>query len=88
MKKTLVELWNGNLNPSEWRTDNSRRLGNLLDMLEENTKELSGGLNENQKKLWKDIDDGYFETGCISCEDAFVKGFSLGVRIMAEALIG
>ncbi|MBQ7321420.1 MAG: hypothetical protein IJW99_04935 [Clostridia bacterium] len=88
MKKTLVELWNGNLNPGEWRTDNSRRLGNLLDMLEENIKELSGGLNGEQKKLLKDIDDSYLESECISCEDAFVKGFSLGVRIMAEALIG
>ena len=88
MKKILVELWNGNLNPCEWRTENSPEQGKLLELLEKNNKKLSEELNEEQRKILASIDDCHFESQYISCEDAFVKGFSLGVKMMVEVLGG
>ena len=88
MKNILAELWNGNLNPSEWRTENSEEEGKLLDLLEKNHKKLSEELNEEQRKILACIDDCHFESQYISCEDAFVKGFSLGVKMMVEVFWG
>lgn len=86
MKETLLELWNGNISP--WsdnfvRVSEERRLYRSID---ENRVRLKEILNENGEKLLDSFGDCYMELSLFLREEAFVNGFSLGMKIAIESL--
>lgn len=85
MKDTLFDLWNGKIAP--W-SDNfiqgaeERRLYQILD---EHREELKGAINERENELLEELENVHMELRCLLREEAFVNGFSLGVRMTAES---
>lgn len=85
MKDTLIDLWNGKISP--W-SDNfiqgaeERRLYQILD---EHREDLKGAIGERENELLEELENVHMELRCLLREEAFVNGFSLGVRITAES---
>ncbi len=85
MKDTLFDLWNGKIAP--W-SDNfiqgaeERRLYQILD---EHREDLKGAINERENELLEELENVHMELRCLLREEAFVNGFSLGVRMTAES---
>ena len=86
MKNTLIRLWNGELEPcseKEYRYDEVIQLSRYLDR---HHNDILVQLNDEGKEILEKFEDCYAELKNIVREDAFIKGFSLGVRFLAEGL--
>ena len=86
MKKTLLELWNGNLSP--WsdgfiREKEEKRIYRLID--EYRTK-IKKTIDESLHDLLDEFGSCYMELVTFLREEAFVNGFSLGMKIAIESL--
>jgi hypothetical protein len=86
MKSTLSELWRGNIHPDEGKTEN-----------EAAEKELRSALDKCYDLLWMKLDDEgkltldqlrstHSHLSSLGSEDAFIRGFSLAVKMLTEAI--
>ena len=88
MTKTIAELWCGNIDPISRSGRNNEKLKSLEKLITRNSDKLSESLDQKQRELFEKYNDCMDEYLFNSCEQAFCDGFSLGARILAEALIG
>ena len=85
MKETINDLWRGKIHPYD---DNAQKYlaelelkkfidshRSFMDSLDENGKTDLLFLIESLEKVWSD-----------ACDDAFEKGFSLGIKLASESL--
>lgn len=87
MSKIIEQLWNGNLAPVEYSGADSTELrnmeceaGRVLDSMEKH-------LTEKGQKLLLDYEAQKNACAAQACMEAFCDGFSLGIRLVAEALM-
>ena len=85
MKDILKELWNGELAlwSEKWERENEAR--ELVGLLERHKAELENELSVKGKTSLEKYKDCHDELQSMGCEEAFINGFSLGVRIVAAA---
>ena len=86
MKKTLIDLYNGNLAPVNDRSERTDRINDLMELLTRHDNELHNNLNVDCINTLEKYQDCYYELSQIESEDAFISGFSLGIKIMTEAI--
>lgn len=87
MKDTLKDLWNGNLEPWSEEWEREREARELVGLRERHKEALQKVLDEKGREILDKYEDCYTELESIGCEEAFGKGFSLGVKLVALALI-
>ena len=85
MKKTLVDLWNGNICPFSNESIHTEELQNLTDLLSKYHSELAKKLDSNSSTLLQKMEDTFSDFLNLEAENAFVQGFSLAVKILTEA---
>ena len=85
MRPIMADLWNGNLSPIT-SCGKTAEIENLIGLLAKNTDRLGKTLNEEQKKLFDRYMQCIEEYMGLLTEEAFCDGFSLGVRLMTEAV--
>ena len=85
MKKTLVDLWYGNIDPQEQAPTNPQ-VPDLLKLLERNHDALNKTLNDDQKELLEKYQSCADEISGFCERDSFIYGFRLGMRLAVEAL--
>ena len=85
MKKTLVDLWNGNICPFSNESIHTEELQNLTDLLSKYHSELAQKLDSNSSTLLQKMEDTFSDFLNLEAENAFVQGFSLAVKILTEA---
>ena len=85
MKKTLVDLWYGNIDPQEQAQANPQ-VPDLLKLLERNHDALSKTLNDDQKVILEKYQSCADEISGFCERDSFIYGFRLGMRLAIEAL--
>ena len=87
MKTTIEKIWRGELSP--WCDQESRvkKEEMLVELMERHRCDLSKRLDETGRDSLQKLIDVYDELLCGDREDAFIKGFSLGAKIVAEALV-
>lgn len=80
---TLENFYFGNVNPSEYRQkkDTRTKLSEMTDMLDELKSLLT---TEQQKEKIEQIDSCQLSLIALSERDAYIEGFKLGVRMVAE----
>ena len=85
MKDTILKLWNGDICPADdfKVTEEYKELQQKLAMAEEKLLENAG---EEVKKYLEQFDDVLIKMGHIDENYAFYQGFSLGVKLVFEAL--
>ena len=87
MKHTITEFWNGNLAPIREPEARAEELHLLVQYLDRHSDRLKGLLDDDSRETLKKLQDCYDEIESISCAEAFAKGFSYGVRLVAEAMV-
>jgi len=86
MTKTIAELYNGNLQPIRYLGLGNNEIKQLENLMEQILEEFQKGLSEKQEVLFKKYDDCINEYLLALSEQAFCDGFSVGAKILAEAL--
>lgn len=84
MKNILEELWYGNIIPMEHSVGGNSHIKKLISLMGKNREKLSETLNDSQKELLARYDDAVNEMYAEIEKNAFIYGFRLGIRIVAE----
>ena len=85
MKRTLIDLWYGNIDPQEQAQANPQ-VPDLLKLLERNHDALCKTLNDDQKELLEKYQSCADEISGFCERDSFIYGFRLGMRLAIEVL--
>lgn len=85
MKNLLTELWYGRISPHDDIGEHGDEIRELLQLIEKNQHDLSALLGEKGKEILEIMNDNLQELRTFDREDSFIKGFTLGVRLMREA---
>ena len=85
MKRTLIDLWYGNIDPQEQAQANPQ-VPDLLKLLERNHDALNKTLNDDQKEILEKYQSCADEISGFCERDSFIYGFRLGMRLAIEAL--
>ena len=86
MPETLKALYYGNISPFEAPIPAGSPLRRLASKLAKCEAELTELLDVEGRQLLKDFDDLHQQVAGINAEENFIRGFRLGVRLMAECL--
>lgn len=87
MKNTIKELWYGNIAPMERCGVGDSEINEMLRLMEKNSVKLSEGLSEEQAEIFQKYIDCSDEYAFCSATHAFITGFSLACKLMAEVLV-
>ncbi len=80
----IKELYYGNVHPGETKFLPGTQYAKIMKLLCDKEQELLQCLNEEQLKLFNDIEDGWNKIDNIIGEENFCIGFSMGVRMMCD----
>ena len=83
---TLENLYYGNIAPHEYEVEHGSEYDVTAKLVIRYEQELSATLTEQQKAILEKIKDNYTELMNLGERDAFVRGFSLAVRLMIDAM--
>lgn len=86
MSKIITELWYGTVSPISSSGKNNDEIQNLLRLLDKNRQSLEKTLNKEQKRILDRYCECSSEFASLTEEQAFCDGFSIGVKILTEAL--
>ena len=86
MENILRELWNGNLAPCEMRDRRQGEIEELIELVRRNKEDILRHADVVNREAVEKLEDCHSELEYIYSEEAFIKGFSLGVRLVFEAM--
>ena len=86
MRKTIEDLWSGEINPVERKFKTDSEFHNLLKLSIRNQERLLELLNDGEQELFEKYKDCQTEMAWIEHKEIFVTGFRLGARLMLESL--
>ncbi len=81
----LENLWYGNINPVEQGFFKTEPCKEYLKLYERHQAKLFETLNDEEKAVFEKLHDAWMNIQQLTECEAFVTGFSLAVRLMAEA---
>ena len=82
----LEELWYGNVNPGELNIKKHSPCKELLALMIRHQDDLLSRLNAEEKEIFEKYCDCASEMHDLTEREAFVKGFTLGARIIIEVM--
>ena len=88
MFTTIRKLCCGDLEPAWERGRDRKEMKEVEGLMRRNLDKLDASLGEEEKKLLTKYFDSESEYSLLQTEQAFYEGFSLGVRLVAEAMVG
>ena len=83
---TLENLYYGNIAPHEYEVEHGSEYDVTAKLVIRHEQELSATLTEQQKAILAKIKDNHMELMNLGERNAFVRGFSLAVRLMIDAM--
>lgn len=84
---TIIDLWNGNIAPCDHCGSHDPTINNLLILLERHREKLDGDLTKAQMETFQKYMDCSDEYLLRMVELAFYDGFSIGSKLVMEALL-
>lgn len=88
MRRTIEDLWSGNLAPCEHCGTHDPEINALFVLLQRNKDALSKDLSVPQQEILSKYIDCWDEYLSLMSEHAFCEGFSLASRLLTESLSG
>ena len=82
----LEDLWFGNISPWERPFKKDCAYSELLTLIVRHYDDLVERLNDEEKEIFEKYADCTTEMRDLTEREAFVKGFTLGARIIIEVL--
>ena len=86
MRKTLEDLYYGNITPCEQQMIPGSELKRAVDRAAKCEEQLMEFLNEDGQYVLKKLIRSQHEINSITATENFILGFRLGVRLMAECM--
>lgn len=86
MKPTIDQLWNGELAPVQTFREHNPKLKELEALAQSSLKHFSGKLEEPLQQIFSVYNDCISEYIVEVSRQAFCDGFSLGMKLLSEAL--
>ena len=86
MRKTLEDLYYGNITPNEQQMIPGSELKRAMDRVTKYENQLMERLEETEQDILTKLIRSQHEIDSITALENFVLGFRLGVRLMAECM--
>ncbi len=86
MRKTLEDLYFGNITPCEQDMTTGSELKRAVDRVAHYESQLTEQLDETRQTILTKLIRSQHEIDSITALENFILGFRLGVRIMAESM--
>ena len=86
MRKTLEDLYFGNITPNEQKMTPDSELKKVVDRVVHYENQLTELLDEDGQMILTKLIRSQHEINSITALENFILGFRLGVRIMAECM--
>ena len=86
MRKTLEDLYYGNITPNEQRMVPGSEMAKAVARVASCEKQLTEQLGEAEQETLTKLIRSQHEINSITATENFILGFRLGVRIMAECM--
>ncbi|MEY8438978.1 DUF6809 family protein [Anaerotruncus colihominis] len=86
MRKTLEDLYYGNIIPNEQRMMPNSELKRAVERAASCEKQLMEQLEETEQETLAKLIRSQHEVNSITATEYFILGFRLGVRLMAECM--
>ena len=84
--KMIEDLFYGNICPCEKYLTRGSEYSQLLDKAVKNEEKLSALLSPQQKEVYEKVKDCMTDMNNILEKEAFIDGFRLGIKLMAESV--
>ena len=86
MRRTLEDLYYGNITPNEQDMAAGSELKRAVDRVARYESQLIEQLDETEQTILTKLISSQHEIDSITARENFILGFRLGVRIMAECM--
>jgi len=86
MRKTLEDLYYGNITPNEQQMTPGSELKRAVDRVTNYEKQLMKQLGETEQEILTKLIQSQHEIDSITATENFILGFRLGIRLMAECM--
>ena len=86
MRKTLEDLYYGNITPNEQLMTPDSELKQAVDCVTNYEKQLMKQIGETEQEILTKLIQSQHEIDSITALENFVLGFRLGVRLIAECM--
>ena len=86
MRKTLEDLYYGNITPNEQQMTPGSELKRAVDRVTNYEKQLMKQLGETEQEILTKLIQSQHEIDSITALENFILGFRLGVRLIAECM--
>lgn len=86
MRKTLEDLYYGNITPNEQQMTPDSELKRAVDRVAKYENQLMERLKETEQDILTKLVRSQHEIDSITALENFILGFRLGVRLMAECM--
>ncbi|WP_297871836.1 DUF6809 family protein [uncultured Oscillibacter sp.] len=86
MRKTLEDIYYGNITPCEQQMTSGSELKRAVDRIAKYENQLMEQLEETEQETLTKLIRSQHEINSITATENFILGFRLGVRIMAECM--
>ena len=84
--RVIEDLFYGNLCPCEKSLTRGSEYSQLLNLAVKNEEKLSALLSPQQKEMFEKVKECMTDMNNILEKEAFIDGFRLGVKLIAEAV--
>ena len=82
----IEDLWYGNISPWERPFKQDSPYAELLALVIRHQEDLLGRLNDEEKEIFEKYSDCTSEMHDLTEREAFVKGFTLGAKMIIEVM--
>ncbi len=86
MRKTLEDFYYGNITPSEQLMAPDSELKQAAERVARYESQLTEQLEESEKAILEKLIQAQHEIDSITALENFIRGFRLGIRLMAECM--
>ena len=84
--RIIEDLWHGNIAPNERFFEKDSEYAAALHEVLQHSKDLRDRLNDEDAEILEKLTESMNELCGIGERDAFVRGFTLGARIIIEVM--
>ena len=82
----IEDLWYGNIAPWEREIKRSSEYADVLERIVQIEADLNARLNDEEKEILERFVNCTNEMCCISEREMFVRGFTLGIKMIIEVM--
>ena len=86
MRKTLEDLYYGNITPGVQQITPNSELKRAVDRVARFESQLTERLDEDGQSILAKLVESKYEVESITALENFILGFRLGIRLMAESM--